>query len=220
MKHHAPHSSSARPLDALLAEYAAGSLPPALHALVGGHLDLNPQSEHFVSALEDLGGAELERQPPIVSDRHARMLEEILGRGDRAQVLFDEIPSDPVFTPALRLFFGKPSSDIIWRTVLPGIKECVVAGSEGGDAKLYWIKAGRKMPTHTHGGDEVTLVLKGGFSDATGHYRRGDVAMADEDLDHTPVADADEDCICFAVTDAPLRLTGPVGRVLQSMFRN
>jgi putative transcriptional regulator len=32
------------------------------------------------------------------------------------------------------------------------------------------------------------------------------------------VADLDEDCICFAVTDAPLQLTGPIGRVVQRLF--
>ena len=69
---------------------------------------------------------------------------------------------------------------------------------------------GRVMPSHTHDGSEVTLVLRGGFSDPTGHYRRGDIAIADRDLDHHPRADDDEDCICFAVIDAPLRLTGPL----------
>jgi putative transcriptional regulator len=39
-------------------------------------------------------------------------------------------------------------------------------------------------------------------------------------VNHTPVADDDEDCICFAVTDAPLRLTGPVGRIVQSFFKH
>jgi putative transcriptional regulator len=51
-----------------------------------------------------------------------------------------------------------------------------------------------------------------------GHYRRGDIAIADQEVDHRPVADREEDCICFAVTDAPIRLTGPVGRLLQRLF--
>jgi putative transcriptional regulator len=43
--------------------------------------------------------------------------------------------------------------------------------------------------------------------------------MGDAELDHTPIADRDEDCICFAVTDAPLQLTGPVVRLLRKVFR-
>jgi putative transcriptional regulator len=107
-----------------------------------------------------------------------------------------------------------------WRTVLPGIREFHVPHAEkaGGEASLLWIKPGRIMPSHTHDGAEVTLVLKGGFSDASGHYRRGDIAFADSDVDHRPRADEDEDCICFAVTDAPLRLTGPFGRIVQRLF--
>jgi putative transcriptional regulator len=76
------------------------------------------------------------------------------------------------------------------------------------------------MPSHTHEGSEITLVLRGGFSDATGHYRRGDIAIADSEVDHRPRADEDEDCICFAVTDAPLRLTGPVARFVQRLLRH
>lgn len=139
---------------------------------------------------------------------------------DDAAVSLDELPADHVFTPGLRRFIGLSSDAIPWRTVLPGVKEHVVSDTSGTEAKLYWIKAGRTMPAHTHGGQEVTIVLKGGFSDATCHYCRGDVAMADEEVDHKPVADGGEDCICFAVTDAPLKLTGPVGKVIQRLFRH
>ena len=52
----------------------------------------------------------------------------------------------------------------------------------------------------------------------TGHYARGDIALAEADLDHKPMTDAGEDCICFAVTDAPLHLTGPFGRLLDRFF--
>jgi putative transcriptional regulator len=220
LKHHAPSSSSARPVDALLAEYAAGSLPRALHALIGAHLDLNPQSERFVSDLEALGGAEIERQVPVASPSHGDMLAAILLQDNTSSAALDDIPPDRLLTPGLRHFIGLSSDAIPWRTVMPGVKEYAISDDHGTEAKLYWIKAGRTMPAHTHGGQEVTIVLAGGFTDATGHYSRGDVAMADEELDHKPVADSDADCICFAVTDAPLKLTGPVGKVIQSLFRN
>jgi putative transcriptional regulator len=54
--------------------------------------------------------------------------------------------------------------------------------------------------------------LKGGFTDASGHYSRGDIAIADADIDHRPRADEGDDCICFVVNDAALKLTGPVAR--------
>jgi len=66
---------------------------------------------------------------------------------------------------------------------------------------------------------EMTLVLAGGFSDDFGHYRRGDLATADASVAHRPIADLDEECICLVVTDAPLYLTGRVGRVM-NLFLN
>ena len=83
---------------------------------------------------------------------------------------------------------------------------------------MLWIRGGRRMPSHTHEGSEITLVLSGAFSDVTGRYARGDIAIAEADLDHRPMTDAGEDCLCFAVTDAPLHLTGPVGRLLERVF--
>jgi putative transcriptional regulator len=65
----------------------------------------------------------------------------------------------------------------------------------------------------------MTLVLAGGFSDESGHFVRGDVAEADPSVNHQPVADPGEDCLCLAVTDAPLRLTGPFGRLLNPFLR-
>ncbi len=59
----------------------------------------------------------------------------------------------------------------------------------------------RAVATHTHRGEELTLVLAGGFSDATGTYARGDVQTASPDILHRPKADPGEDCINLAVTD-------------------
>jgi putative transcriptional regulator len=65
---------------------------------------------------------------------------------------------------------------------------------------------------------ELTLVLSGAFSDATGEYRRGDLQEADEDLQHRPHAAPGEDCICLAVTDAPLRFRSLAARMVQPLL--
>jgi putative transcriptional regulator len=218
LKHHSPTSSPARPLDALLAQYASGALPPPLHVLVASHLDLNRESEVFVGKLETLGGLELARQEPRPLASRDSMLADIMKLDPVEPGAEDTRSTDPVFTPALLDYVGCSSADVPWRTVLPGVKEHVISDRNGVEAKLFWIKAGRKIPSHTHEGQEVTLVLKGGFADISGRYRRGEIAVADENIDHKPVADMDEDCICFAVTDAPLKLTGPVARFLQGLL--
>lgn len=195
----------------MLAGYAAGTLPRALHALVGAHLEISPANRAFVSRLEDgLSHAVTGAKPT-----------EIRHRDQRLDAIFaEECPrvapkaGAAVETRAIRHFLGRPLEDLPFRTILPGVKEYRIETGDDTRAVLYRIRAGRKMPQHSHDGSEVTLVLQGGFSDETGHYRRGDMVIADEHVDHVPVADLDEECICFAVMDAPLRLTGPFGRLV------
>ena len=220
MTYHSQSSLPAQPLDSLLAEYAVGTLPRPLHALVGAHLDLAPHSGKFVSDLEAVVGSEVGGMSPVPINARDKMLAGIFAITTSSDAAPASTGDDPVFTPVMLDYVGMPSRDVPWRTVLPGVKEYVISSKGGLEAKLYWIKAGRKMPSHTHDGQEVTLVLSGAFSDMSGHYRRGDVAIADQDIDHKPVSDPDQDCICFAVTDAPLKLTGPVGKLIQSIFRN
>ncbi len=217
MKHHAPGPSAARPLDLLLAEYAGGCLPAPLHALIGSHIAMRPESASFVAGLEALKGAALANEAPAPIAARDAMLARIFSTRSAES---EAIQRDGVFPAPLRRYVGMSAADVPWRKVMPGVKQHVVEEHDGLEATLYWIKAGSKMPHHTHDGDEATLVLRGGFSDVTGHYAVGDVAVADGELDHRPIADDDADCICFAVTTAPLRLTGPVGKLFQSIFRN
>lgn len=213
-----PPDASGRPIDALLAAYAAGTLPRPLHALVASHLALSTENRVYVSTLEALKGDDLARE--AVGAPVSR-------RDEKLAAIFqlDADPSAPddlgdgVFPQPLIDFVGRRAADVPWRTKLPGIKEYVVSDDADGEASLFWIRPGVALPTHTHEGSEVTLVLAGGFADAYGDYDRGDVAIADEAVDHRPVADAAEGCLCFAVTEAPVRLTGPFGRIFDRIFR-
>jgi putative transcriptional regulator len=104
--------------------------------------------------------------------------------------------------------------------LLPGLREARIEADAGCEASLLWIKAGRAMPAHTHPGIEATLVLSGSFSDALGQYERGDIAIADSDVDHKPVAGSDAPCICFAVSEGPVQLSGPVARLFNKLLRH
>lgn len=230
MKTRADEIAGAAPLDTLLAGYARGSLNAPLHILVESHLALKPASRRFVGALESVAASEILRQEPAaVKDRDAR-LAAIFGGADlgeeritaRAAGAFEQRRAEESndIPHALARYLGRDLHDLPWRRLLPGVKEFRVEDNDDGEATLYWIRGGRKIPSHTHEGSEYTLVLRGAFSDLNGRYARGDIAVADMDVDHCPVADPDADCYCFAVTDAPLRLTGPIGRIFQRLFKH
>ncbi len=202
--------------DMLMAGYAAGTLSAPMHALVASHLALSPRNRSFVAALEEARASGVVESEPVSLTSRDEALARIFGLEAE-----DERPApkatDDVFPAPLRRYLAVEAQNVPWRFMLPGVKQYRVEDSDQGEAVLYWIRAGRGMPSHTHEGLEATLVLRGGFTDPLGHYRRGDIAVADAEVDHHPVADDDEDCICFAVTDAPLTLTGPLARLFRKL---
>jgi putative transcriptional regulator len=197
------------PLDALLAEYAGGRLALPLHVLVQSHLEMQPASKSFVRALEKSIAHNIETTEPeqLASNERDKRLSEVFSSSCLTDNVFEKNSELP---HALRQFIGKDLNDIKWRWRMPGLKQYKIDAGTGYEASLLWIKAGRKMPSHTHDGAETTLILKGSFYDINGQFNRGDVAIADADLNHSPRAGEGEDCICFVVTDAPLRLTGGI----------
>jgi putative transcriptional regulator len=84
-----------------------------------------------------------------------------------------------------------------------------------GQLKLLRIGAGRAMPEHGHGGEEITLVLKGAYRDHMGRFGAGDVADLDEDIEHKPVVEQDGDCICLVATERPTRFKSLAARLMQ-----
>lgn len=208
-------------MDELLAGYAAGTLSYPAHALIGAHLEMSGNNRGYVDCLETLAGTSLSDVDPVELGNRDKALSAIF---DDADAIFSDtmaVPArDEAAVPAsLNAIIGSSMENLPWKTLLPGVKECKFGEIDGCDTSLLWVRAGRAIPAHTHHGTELTLVLQGGFRDTDGHYVPGDVAFADGDVDHKPIADDGEDCICFAVTAGRLELTGPVGRWFAPFMR-
>ncbi len=210
-----------QPIDALLAAYVAGRLAPPVAALVEAHLEMRPESRRFVAALAALGGLLLDTMEPRPLTDRDRRLAAALAAAEQGGI--DPAPpaaanGHRLLPPSLLRLIGRDPAELAWHRVIPGLREAPILVSPGMQASLVRISAGRRMPVHTHAGDEIVLVLDGGFRDINGHYRRGDIEIADDTFSHQPVADRDRDCIFFVVRDGPVKLTGPIGRFVQ-MFR-
>ena len=210
-----------RDLEDLLFAYAAGDLPPALSMVVAAHLTLSPDSRAEVARLEAIGGAVLEEIEPEPASTAS--LDAVLRRLDEPAPAIEAVvpaaaDADPTLPRPLRERLGMKLADVPWRQVGPLGEYRLDDGDAAGRVRLLKIPAGRAMPRHTHVGTEATLVLTGGFSDESGHFVRGDLAVVDEQTNHQPVADAGEDCICLAVSTGPVRLTGKMGRFLNPFF--
>jgi len=199
----------------MLIAYAAGSLAEPQSLLVATHLALCPVCREAATGLDAVGGMLLDRLPP--AELAPETLETLLSKLDAPIPAPPPLPpSDSVLPAPLRAYVGRDFESIRWKNAGGDVQEfpLPIPNVEGYSVHLFRIGAGRRIPSHTHDGEELTLVLAGGFSDESGHYLRGDVCAADPSVEHRPVADADGACVCLAVTAGKLRFSGPLGRIL------
>lgn len=198
--------------DNVLTAYATGTLPAAFDLVVAAHLSLCDDARARLESFDALGGAVLERGAavPVSEDCLCATLSQIDGCAQEPVALPDR---DATFPAPLRQVLGDRA--VPWRNIGMGARQAVVHREAGATARLLHIPAGSQVPDHGHGGMELTLVLQGAFRDEFGEYHRGDIELADEDVDHTPVVLDDGDCICLVATDGLLRFRGLLPRLAQ-----
>jgi len=208
-------------VESLLIDYAGGSLPLALEVLVETHISMNPTSARSIRMLLQIGGALMENSEPVSMSEGSfeKLMEEFdCGEDDVVQ---NEVSNDNDKLPLpLRNYISDNNFSKNWRRIGIGLSEQTVEfGDEFGSAKLYRIAPGCGVPSHSHDGNEVSLVLAGGFTDEYGSYGPGDISIQETGAIHKPVADADGECIVLAVNEGPIVLTGPVGRLLNMLIK-
>ncbi|TFL20310.1 transcriptional regulator [Jannaschia formosa] len=206
--------------DEFLIGYAAGLLPEAYDLMVATAVSLDDDARARLEGFEAMGGALLQEVEvaPLRDDSFDAVMARINGAG-RADTVHGDVKTprpNAVLPQPLREALGGDVDTLRWRGVGMGVKQIVLADSDGeATARLLSIPGGQAMPDHGHVGTEITLVLKGAFLDGDRRYARGDVEVADDAVEHMPVADIGEDCICLVVTDAPLRFNKLIPRIAQ-----
>ncbi len=207
--------------DEVLLAYASGSLDEAMSLVVATHLTLSPHGRAKVAEFEALGGALIDEIEPAALSEDA--LDAVLARLDEAG---PEVTPEPTAArdghslPApLRAYLGPDIEALRWKRLLPGVREAAFPVGGGLRARLMRIASGVAVPRHSHRGAEATLVLEGAYRDETGFYDRGALQWADAALDHQPAATGGETCLCLVVTEAPIRLTGRFGRLLNPLIK-
>ena len=210
----------------LLVDYSAGSLSPALCVSITAHLHFCEKCRAQQDALLSLGGDllhEIEAQempetslasvlssiteseldaPKLESKNQTNSIEQ------SAQTISKEIMKLPPFVKNL---VPNPQFSKLTRS-LEVAK--IAVGENKYELALHKIKPGGNTPKHDHKGLEVTVVLYGSFSDKDGIYNEGDFIVRQPGDIHSPLASLDDECICLSVVEAPIRLVGPVLRMI------
>jgi putative transcriptional regulator len=205
------------PSDATLSAFASGTLDEARGIVVAAHLALCAQCRGAVHAFEEAGGALLDDVAP-----------EAMSAGALQRAMAALGPLD-IISPAIRgaaavRDLPAPLSHYAvgrWRWIGRGVqwRSVEVASDEG--VRVFMLKAapGTKLPRHRHTGTEWTCVFDGAFTHALGRYGAGDFDEADESVEHDPVVDAADGCVCLVALQGHIELQSWLGRLIQPFVR-
>ena len=214
-----------------LTDYAAGSLPLTHSLCVSTHIEHCQECQQQIRKLEMLGSHLFEqaktesRRLDSLKDSFFKTLAE---RPEHDTLGKEQVSKEPEQSwkdeyrvpRSLRQFIKSSYDDLNWMRLSPSFKIATLYNEEGGaQIALTRVKAGAHMPSHTHTGDEITLVLEGAFSDESGVYRQGDFISRDPSHKHKPIVTKDAECICLTVLDAPIEFTGWLTRLLNPIIR-
>ncbi|GLS25391.1 ChrR family anti-sigma-E factor [Marinibactrum halimedae] len=232
MIHHHPSTN-------LLAEYSAGATGIAESLAIATHLHYCSECRQQVKAMQQVGGNFFDSAERLgVSDEALTSLFEKIDliesqqRHEHCHSLASALPQNSASTnaiitnkrhhqpalaslpPVIAKLVGNPSK-LRWKMLSPSLKVAhLKTGQTRCEVSLIKIRAGGKVMEHDHGGNEFTVVLNGAFSDANGVYKEGDFLHKVPGESHSPNATANANCVCLTVSDAPIKFTGFIGKLL------
>lgn len=230
IKHH--------PDENTLSEYCAGSIDWAVGIAVAAHLHHCPKCRTQVQNMSQVGGAllrEAKAEKPsealfaqtlakvrALSEAEDReKLEHTQKCETTARALSDTqsletLTRDPLLRdlpPVVEKLAVR--NRLSWKKVSPSLKLAKLkTGQDLYEVAFHRICAGGKVVEHDHRGIEMTMVLKGSFSDEDGVYSEGDFIVRQIGDVHKPIAAQNQDCLCLTVSEAPVAVTGLLGKVI------
>ncbi|PCJ92968.1 MAG: transcriptional regulator [Porticoccaceae bacterium] len=213
--------------ESTLFSYVAGALSQGLALAVASHISLCKHCQNRASGMEGIGGALLDQIAPETI--HESSLEDVLARLDdiplsSASGSVMSRPNSKFNKPKPRLsdvpvplneYIGESLDAVKWKRLIPGFFYIDIFTKGEGTCRLLKVNPGKSILPHGHQGSELTLLLRGSFSDDRGQFNPGDISDLDNETEHELLADSEQGCICLLVTDAPLRFLSPWGKLIQ-----
>lgn len=202
---------------ATLMAFSAGTLDEPYAAVIATHLAMSEGGRDTVRVMDTIGGALLASEP--AAPMSAGGLDRLLGAVDEQSIVVKDRREADVPAPLAR-YLPNGLEGVRWKWTGPGVASADLKTSNSGRSRLMLLRvgAGRRVPEHSHGGQELTLIIKGAYKDRFGVFAPGDIADHDEDVEHQPIAEPGEDCICMVAVDAPLSFRSRLIRTLQPLF--
>ena len=209
--------------DEWLSLQSAGALSDAKQFLLDCQADMRPDVRGTFGASDHVAGALLEGAPSeALSDAFLGKLTSSLS-GPHIEPDVEEAPSldaYPDWMPKrLAAFMARRDMPLKWRAAGIGVQRASVARTETGE-RMYLLRAGPgfSIPSHSHRGEEWTLVLAGGYKVDGQGYGYGDVQREDATCTHTLRVDDDGPCISLIVDEGRLKFESPLLKIIQPLL--
>jgi putative transcriptional regulator len=190
-----------------LTDYAAGSLPASQALCVATHLHYCPLCRLKTGELTELGTELFMQLKParVEQSEYLRLLDRLKELPAKQSVEKNEEQPASILPKAVHKLAGGNLEQLNWRYIGKNFRiSNINVGDKQRDTSLFCIKAGGDVPHHRHKGDEITVILKGSFSDNEDKYEVGDFIVRTKGEAHKPVASQDQDCLCLSTLDAPI----------------
>jgi putative transcriptional regulator len=204
-------------LSTLLA-YASGSITESFSLLIAAHLERCAECRKAVTQAETVGADLMKTLPQTEMSATAlrKVLNSINNTPRVEQPKKEQIPRNGI-PGVLSILFPNGLQQMEWSKLAPGIQHHKLTGidSGAGTIRLLQIDKGVSIPEHTHQGTELTLILQGSYSDETGQYLPGDLSDADSSINHSPVVNSEQPCMCLIATDERLVFSNMFNRIIQ-----
>ncbi len=210
-----------------ISDFAAGSLPMSQALCVSAHLHYCNECKQKVVQLTDLGSTFFDKITPMsLNSDFSSLMDRIdslpkeMDDDSNVDIALTSNVSPSSLPSALNKITNNSLDSLNWRKIGKYFSYSEFnIGDPLRKTSLFNIKAGGNVPKHVHEGDEITVVLKGSFSDQDDHYQAGDFIVRTSGEVHTPVAAQDEDCLCLSTLDAPIKMTNWFYRLLLPFVR-
>ncbi len=216
---------SYHPDSRFLTDFASANLPMAQAMCVSAHLEFCGKCRAHVQQLKEVGGHLLSQIPPVAVE--AGSFEQLMSKISEpqsapvassleARTIAPKSAKETYLPRSVRRLSNGSLQNLGWAQFGKALRiaPLPIAG-ETLETSIYDIKAGGQMPEHEHRGEEITVLLKGSFSDADGTYSRGDFVVRNAGETHQPTATQDTDCICLVCLERPVRPRGWLYRLLE-----
>jgi putative transcriptional regulator len=230
--HRPPHRPDHHPAEEQLASYAAGEMAEAPSLVIATHLALCPACRRQAADYEALGGELLNELPgePLAEGSLSQTLARLDATDARRADTKAAVPKVAGIAPRpasgeafllpqpLRDYMSQAWADKAnWRKAMPGLRVLKLK-AEGAKVWMMELQPGKPIPHHGHTGQEMVLVLSGGYHDGPTGYGPGDLHVSGPETIHEPITDPDGPCLCLVMVEGSLRPTSWLGRIVSGLM--